>query len=81
VLSNAKYNFYLMDRSCSFLGLRMAVDPTGALATVSSRIAAAGTFGAAAYGPVDASKAFRGGVSNAGLQSIRSIVNRLLTST
>jgi len=60
----------------------MAVDLTGeVLTTTSSFIAAAGALGTAAYGLVDASKAFRGGVSNAGFKSIRNFVNRLLGGT
>jgi len=50
----------------------------GILTSISSLIAAVGGLGTAAFGLVDASKAFGGGVSIAGFKSIRAAINRLL---
>jgi len=47
---------------------------------VPSFIAAAGALGTAAYGLVDASKAFGGGISNAGFADIRAAVSPLVGS-
>ena len=55
-------------------------EPTD-LTSITSLIAATGGLGTAAYGLVDASKAFRGGVSRAGFKSIRQSIDRLLGRT
>jgi hypothetical protein len=50
----------------------------GVLTDISSFVAAAAALGTAAYGLVDASKAFGGGASRVGFKSVRNAVDRLL---
>src|SRR6266481_2288255 len=56
----------------------MASDVNGQLLGITGFIAAAGALGTAAYGLVDASKAFRGGISNAGFGDIRAAITPLI---
>jgi hypothetical protein len=60
----------------------MAIDLTGSAGDFGNIIAAIGALGVAAYGLVDATKAFRGGVSNIGLpfltKALRPYVDALL---
>jgi hypothetical protein len=53
-------------------------DPNPLLDHVSAVIGAVGALGTAAYGLVDTTKAFAGGVSNAGFSSIRAAIGKLM---
>jgi hypothetical protein len=59
----------------------MAVGEFVDVANISTIIAAAGALGTAAYGLVDACKAFRGGISNAGFGAVRDGMARLIAPT